>query len=161
MAINTNKYDGVHYQVVLMNMKDGSVQGHAAGCADLKRGVHKFAEPYQAEDGLWDVETKIDAWYAYNADFFAECYEHENCDETKGICANAYDIKWLPCANHVPAEPEVEETNDEVIVLDEPKKTDVEVKRGRKWTYIFVNGEQVMEVRTELADQVLATINFG
>ena len=43
---------------------------------------------------------------------------------------------------------------------DEVAEAVVDVKRGPKWTYIFVNGEQVMEVRSHLADAVLATVKF-
>lgn len=136
-STQAHKYDGVHYQVTLMNMRDGSVQGHRAGCADLKRGKAKFAEPMQADE-VWDVLAKEDARESYNADFD---------EETDGW----YDIEWLPCAKHIPAQREVEETPAPAL----------EVKRGPKWTYIFVNGEQVMEVRSHLADQVLATVNFG
>lgn len=89
MAVRTDKYDGVHFQVTLMNMRDGSVQGHGAGCADLKRGKAKFAEPMQATE-VWDVVTKADAWLSYNSDFLAEGGE-----------SNAYEIDWLPCAKHI------------------------------------------------------------
>lgn len=135
MAINKTKYDGVHYQVSVMNMVDGSVQVHGAGCADLKRGKN-FAEKYQANE-LWDCVDREDIREAYNADFD---------EETDGW----YDMTWMPCAKHVP-EREVEA----------PAEAKVEVKRGPKWTYIFVDGEQVMEVRSHLADAVLATVKFN
>lgn len=142
MTKQTDKYDGVHFQVVLMNMRDGSVQGHAAGCADLTRGVRKFAEPSQATD-VWDVLSKEQAREGYNADFD---------EETDGW----YDINWLPCAKHVPAETEKAEEFD----LHESLPGVVTVKRGPKWTYVSVNGEQVMEVRSEMADYVLNSVNF-
>lgn len=135
MAINKTKYDGVHFQVAVMNMKDGSVQVHGAGCADLKRGKN-FAEKFQADE-VWDCIDREDIREAYNADFD---------EETDGW----YDMTWMPCASHVPA-------REETPVVEESK---VEVKRGPKWTYIHVNGVQVMEVRSEFADQVLANINF-
>ena len=138
MVAQTESYDGVHFQVALMNMRDGSVQGHAAGCRDLTRGAAKFAEPHQAED-IIDALSKEEARESYNADF-----DEEN--------DGWYDIEWLPCAKHIPADHDVVETEVTGPVVD--------VKRGRKWTYIFVNGEQVMEVRSEFADQVLATVNF-
>lgn len=74
------------YGIALVNMTDGSVQGHKAGCADLKRGARKFA------DAPWTFEVphKEAAREAYNADFD---------EEIDGW----YDIEWLPCANHVPA----------------------------------------------------------
>jgi hypothetical protein len=78
------------YDVVTMNMTDGSVQGHRAGCADLKRGRAKFAEPSQANDVL-RVTSKAEARAEYNADFD---------EETEGW----YDIEWAACANHIPAE---------------------------------------------------------
>lgn len=53
--------------------------------------------------------------------------------------------------------PVVDEVAEEIVAT----ATGVEVKRGPKWSYIFVNGEQVMEVRSHLVDQVLATVNFG
>lgn len=158
MTKQAHKYDGIHFQVVTMNMRDGSVQGHIHGCADLKRGVKKFAEPSQADDFM-DVETKADAWLDYNSDFLAE-----------GGPDNAYDIQWLPCAKAVPEgdtqaayEAAFGEEHTPVAYQSEvvTAETTVTVKRGPKWTYIFVNGEQVMEVRSHLADQVLATVNFG
>lgn len=144
MAINTEKYDGGHYQVVLMNMRDGSVQGHAAGCADLKRGKAKFAEPMQADE-VWDVEVKEDAREAYNADFD---------EETDGW----YDIDWLPCANHIPAQREV--TLDQVADAIERSqgKPEVTTRVGRKWTYVFVDGEEVAYVRNDMVALVLATL---
>ena len=121
------------FQVVTMNMRDGSVQGHAAGCLDTLRAVRKFSDPRQANEHT-TVSSKEEARAEYNADFD---------QETDGW----YEIDWLPCADHVPAESKVEESK-------------VEVKRGPKWTYIHVNGVQVMEVRSEFADQVLASVNF-
>jgi hypothetical protein len=140
MAINTEKYDGVHYQVVLMNMRDGSVQGHAAGCADLKRGKAKFAEPSQADE-VWDVEVKEDAREAYNADFD---------EETDGW----YDIEWLPCAKHIPAHREVTEE----APVEETPAPQVTTRVGRKWTYVFVDGEEVAYVRNDMVALVLATL---
>jgi len=156
------KYDGVHYQVVTMNMKDGSVQGHAHGCADLKRGKAKFSDPEQA-DMFMDVLTKHDAWLDYNADFIAEC-EHDGCDEDAEQCVNAYEINWLPCADAVPAFPaEVagEEVTEEdfTAVADEiaaPGKVTTRV--GRKWTYVFVDGEEVAYVRNDMVSLVLKTL---
>lgn len=73
------------HSIALVNMRDGSVQGHKAGCADLKRGARKFAD----EPWTFDVESKADARFNYNADFD---YDVDGW----------YEIEWLPCANHVP-----------------------------------------------------------
>ena len=87
------------HTIALVNMKDGSVQGHEAGCADLKHKSKQADEPYTL-----DVTTKHDAWMDYNDDFLAECDEHEDfCNEDRGICSNAWDIHWSPCADHVPS----------------------------------------------------------
>ncbi len=75
------------HKAVLMNMKDGSVQGHAAGCADLKRGKN-FSEPFQADE-VWEVKDREAAREEYNSDFD---------EETDGW----YDIKWMPCAKSIP-----------------------------------------------------------
>lgn len=76
-----------NHKITLINLRTGEVEGHAAGCADIKRGKAKHA------DAPWtfSVSTKADARAEYNADF----------DEaTDGW----YDINWLPCADHVPSE---------------------------------------------------------
>jgi hypothetical protein len=75
-------------EIVMMNMPDGSVEGHRAGCADLKRHAHKFAEPDQAKD-VWDYPDRAAARADYNADFD---------EETDGW----YDIRWMPCAAGLP-----------------------------------------------------------
>jgi len=138
MTAQTTTYDGTHFQVALMNMRDGSVQGHAAGCNDLKRGIAKFAEPHQAED-IWDVLSKQQAREGYNADFD---------EETDGW----YDIEWLPCAKHVPA------THEEEAPADEPGSDfavdGVTVKVGRKWTYMYLDGVLIAEVLNEQAETV-------
>lgn len=146
MAINTEKYDGVHYQVVLMNMRDGSVQGHAAGCADLKRGKAKFAEPQQADE-VWDVEVKEDARESYNADFD---------EETDGW----YDIDWLPCAKHIPAQreeaPAEDMTLDQVAdAVERAQAPEYTTRVGRKWTYVFLGDEEVAYVRNDQVANVL------
>lgn len=136
MTAQTDTYDGTHYQIVLMNMRDGSVQGHAEGCADLKRGVRKFAEPSQADEA-WDVLSKEEAREGYNADFD---------EETDGW----YDIDWKPCADHVPA-------THEVVEAAPVKDVTVTSKKGSKWTYIYVGGDLVAEVRN---DQVGTVLDF-
>jgi len=138
MAINKTKYDGIHYQVTVMNMRDGSVQVHGAGCADLKRGKN-FAEKYQADE-LWDCVDREDIREAYNADFD---------EETDGW----YDMTWMPCASHVP------DRTDYVADAVEKAQKDVTVttKVGRKWTYIYVGGELVAEVRN---DHVGTTLDY-
>lgn len=73
-------------QVALVNITDGTVQGHKAGCADLKRGkLRKHAE----EAWTLDVESKAQAAAEYNADFD---YEVDGW----------YEIEWAPCAKAVP-----------------------------------------------------------
>ena len=90
------------HTITLVNLKDGLVQGHKAGCADLKATTHHADKPWTLE-----VEDKNAAWLAYNSDFIAECVEHEDfCNEDRGVCSNAWGIHWLPCANHVPSNKE-------------------------------------------------------
>lgn len=97
------------HTIALVNMKDGSVQGHKAGCADLKHKSMQADEPYTL-----DVTTKHDAWVDYNSDFLAECDEHEDfCNEDRGICSHAWDIRWSPCADHVPSGEETPKIVDE------------------------------------------------
>lgn len=149
------KYDGEHYQVTLMNMRDGSVQGHRAGCADLKRGVRKYAEPSQADD-VWDVKTKADAWMSYNSDFLAEGGEE-----------NAYSIEWLPCTKHIAEgdthEAYVAEFGEDEVPLEDvasavERSQDVTVKRGRKWSYIYRGEELLAEVRNDAVEAVIAAL---
>jgi hypothetical protein len=122
MAINKTRYDGVHFQVAVMNMRDGSVQVHGAGCADLKRGKN-FAEKYDGE--VWDCIDREDIREAYNADFD---------EETEGW----YDMNWMPCASHVPDREEA--AADPVVV-----------RIGSKRTLITVNGEEVAYVLNQFA----------
>lgn len=79
------------YSVTLANTNDGTVHGHAAGCADLKRGA--AYKHHKDEQFTVEVETKRDAFLDYNADFIAEGGEE-----------NAWPVEWLPCADHVPAD---------------------------------------------------------
>lgn len=83
------------YKVTIRNLSDGSVEGHAAGCADLKRNVVKRGRRNLAVDHAFTEATtsKRASWLDYNADFIAEGGEE-----------NAWPIEWLPCADHVPAE---------------------------------------------------------
>lgn len=141
MAINKTKYDGIHYQVTVMNMVDGSVQVHGAGCADLKRGKN-FAEKYQAND-VWDCKDREDIREAYNADFD---------EETDGW----YDMTWMPCASHVPARTEDVTLEDVASAVE--RSQDVTVKRGRIWTYIYRGEDLLAEVRTDAADAVIAAL---
>ena len=112
-----------NFAVALVNITDGTVQGHKAGCADLSRGkLRKHA------DEVWNLEvsSKAEAREAYNADFD---------EETDGW----YDIEWAPCAKHVPAEAEVAE--------ELPTTT---VKRGAKWTYLYAaDGTLIAELRND------------
>lgn len=155
MAKQTHKYDGAHYQVTLMNMRDGSVQGHAAGCADLTRKTDKYAEPLQATD-LWDVETLADGWFSYNSDFLAEGGED-----------NAYDINWMPCTSHIPAgdthavyEAAFGEEHTPVAFQTEvvTHKPVITTKVGAKWTYIYSDGTLIAEVRNDQAEVVRNTL---
>lgn len=75
------------HQITLINLTDGTVDGHAAGCADIKRRTRNHAD----EPWTFAVATKHDAWLEYNTDFLAEGEE-----------SGQYDINWLPCAKHVP-----------------------------------------------------------
>lgn len=143
------------HSIALVNITDGTVHGHKAGCADLTRGkLRRHAD----EAWTFDVETKADAWFAYNSDFLAEGGED-----------NAYTINWAPCAKHVPegdthevyvqnfGEEHTPVAYQEAVVTHEPV---LEIKRGPKWTYVFVDGKQVMEIRSELADSALSSIDF-
>lgn len=130
MAINKDKVDGVHFQVAVMNMRDGSVQVHGAGCADLKRGKN-FAEKFQAGD-VWHCEDREDIREAYNADFD---------EETEGW----YEMTWMPCASHVP---EREEDTASVVI----------VRTGSKRTLITVNGEEVAYVLNQFAEAAEAMV---
>lgn len=76
------------YTVALVNITDGTVSGHKAGCADLKRGnLRKHA------DEVWELEvsSKMAAFADYNTDFIAE-----------GGVDNGWPITWAACAKHVP-----------------------------------------------------------
>jgi hypothetical protein len=79
------------YLVTLANTNDGTVHGHKAGCADLKRGA--AYRNHKDEQFEIEVSTKREAWLDYNADFIAEGGEE-----------NAWPVEWLPCADHVPAD---------------------------------------------------------
>lgn len=138
------------HAVALVNLRSGEVEGHKAGCADLKRGHRKQA------DEAWTLEVadKHQAWEAYNGDFIAEC-EHDDCDVENTECRNAYEIKWLPCANHVPDFAEV--TLEDVAAAVE-RSQDVTVKRGRIWTYVYRGDILLAEVRTDAADAVIAAL---
>lgn len=138
------------FEIVTMNMRDGSVQGHAAGCADLKRGVRKFAEPDQADYPL-PVANKHEAWLEYNADFIAE-HDHDGCDVEAGHCDNAYTIEWLPCADHVPATAApAKPKRSRAKKATAPK---LEMKNTGKYTRFYVDGKEVSYVPNELAAEI-------
>lgn len=100
------------YKVQLVNMTDGSVCGHKAGCSDLK----KLAQRHDVLP-VEEIATKHDAWLDYNSDFLAEG-------------SGAYDIDWKACANHVPAgEADVVAEEAEVEVEAEAKPAEL----NRKW----------------------------
>ena len=74
------------FQIQLVNMIDGSVTGHKAGCADLKklkRQGHYVIDPME-------FSSKREAWEDYNEDFLAEGED------------SAWPIDWKPCSDHVP-----------------------------------------------------------
>lgn len=84
------------HSITLINMDDGSVAGHKAGCADIKKQANKF---YSDDPWTFEVSVKHDAWLEYNMDFIQQ-----------GEDAGTYPIGWRPCAKHVSqgAEDEVE-----------------------------------------------------
>jgi hypothetical protein len=127
-----------HY-VAVMNMKDGSVQVHADGCADLKRGKN-FAEKWQAGEA-WECIDREDIREAYNADFD---------EETDGW----YDMTWMPCASHVP-----ERTDYVADAIERVQAEDsVVVRKGSKRTLITVNGEEVAYVLNQYAEAAEAMV---
>jgi hypothetical protein len=155
------------HAIALVNLTDGTVAGHKAGCSDLKRGKHgtKFHadEPWEFE-----VDTKADAWYSYNSDFIAE-----------GGPGNAYDIDWAPCTKRVPegsredvlanlGTDEAEEAPVEDMSVDDladaveetettqEEQDDLEgyapvnATVGRKWTYLYAaDGSLIAELRND------------
>ena len=134
------------FEIVTMNMKDGSVQGHAAGCADLKRGKAKFAEPKQA-GCVQHVNSKWEAWEDYNSDFIAEHDHADTCDPENGLCDNAYEIEWLPCADHVPSHPAPAKPAKKAAAK-------LEMKNTGKYTRFYVGGKEVSYVPNELAAEI-------
>lgn len=137
------------HSIALVNITDGTVQGHKAGCADLSRGKLR-----RHANEVWnlEVETKHEAWAEYNADFLAE-----------GPESGQYEINWLPCTKHVPQgnedtyeawDAEQDEEHGQIAedVLAEivaPVNPTTTVKRGTKWTYVYVGGELVAEIRND------------
>ena len=142
------------HNIALVNITDGSVQGHKAGCADLSRGKLR-----RHADQVWnmEVETKHEAWVAYNGDFLAE-----------GPESGQYEIQWLPCAKHVPQGTEdtyeaweaeslagidkvwdAESEHGQIAEVVAPVSPTTTVKRGTKWTYVYVDGELVAEIRND------------
>jgi hypothetical protein len=126
----------MNHLIAIVNMTDGSVQAHKAGCKDLSRKSRKgvgFA------DEAWELEVtdREEAREAYNADFD---------EETDGW----YDIEWLPCASHVPDREEAEEATVETTI-----------KVCGKWTRFYQNGVEVGRVHNDAADAVFAVIRQG
>jgi hypothetical protein len=126
------------HSITLINKNDGSVEGHKAGCADIKRQGHKdharFGDAWTLE-----VESKREAFLDYNADFLDEGQAEDE----------VYQIRWLPCANHVPADAKVED-----VIVAQPT-----VKVGRKWTAITAaDGSLIAEVRNDQVEAVLALL---
>lgn len=131
--------------IALVNLNTGEVEGHKAGCADLTRGHRKHS------DEVWEfeVDTKAEAWFSYNSDFLSEGGED-----------NAYEIKWFPCAKHVP------EGDQHALYVEAfetpaeptPAEPVTEVKQGTKWTYVYVNGQLVAEIRNDQAHLLAAIV---
>jgi hypothetical protein len=139
------------HNIALVNITDGTVHGHKAGCADLTRGaLRRHAD----EAWTFEVEDKADAWFNYNSDFLSEGGED-----------NAYEIQWAPCAKHVPegdnharyeaafGEEHTPVAYQEEVVTHEPVVTK---KVGAKWTYIYVDGTLVAEIRNDQAHLLAA-----
>lgn len=103
------------FSITLINQTDGTVDGHRAGCADIKRSRKHADEPW-----TFEVDSKRDAYLAYNADFIAESGEEEG----------HWEINWLPCAHHVPETTPAAETFPAHV-------PGIGIKRGPKWTYLF------------------------
>jgi hypothetical protein len=76
------------HSITLINMSDGSVAGHKAGCADIAKYVRKL---FIDDPWTFEVSTKHEAWVNYNCDFLAEGEE-----------SGQYSIDWKACAKHVP-----------------------------------------------------------
>jgi hypothetical protein len=123
------------HAVTLVNMTDGSVQGHRTGCSDLSKKLKKM------ESCELEVASKAMARAEYNADFD---------EETDGW----YEIEWLPCANHVPA------TIDDNI-MGRVAAPVITTKVGAKWTYIYSDGELVAEIRNDQAAAIHAITASG
>ncbi len=122
------------HTVTLVNMTDGTVSGHKALCADLKRTRDHASEPWTLE-----VANKIEAWKEYNADFLAECDEHEDfCNEDRGICSHAWDIRWAACADGVPEGDEDQPTLATVPAATEP----VAPKRALGGPKVTIGGKE-------------------
>lgn len=140
------------HKITLINMADGSVAGHKAGCADIKRGAASHAD----RPWTFSVANKVEAWEAYNSDFFAECLSHEGCDESKAVCSNAYTIEWLPCAAHVPTFDSSTSSNNsntntkEITMNTNAFITDITTAR---------NALVALKVKGERADMVNALLN--
>lgn len=79
------------FDVVLVNNADGSVEGHLAGCADLKK-VGKGKRDHDEATPSVRVQSKHEAWADFNADFIAEGGE-----------SNAYAVDWQGCTSVVPS----------------------------------------------------------
>ena len=115
------------FEITLRNMTDGSIEGHAAGCADLKRKAKRGHAQPSDEPWTFTVATKHEAWTEYNSDFLAEHDPEPECDHDAGTCGHAWSINWLPCADDVP------ETATEVKAKVEPfKATAPKAARGVK-----------------------------
>lgn len=132
------------HSIALVNIYDGTVQGHKAGCADLSRGQLR-----RHADQAWnlEVEHKHEAWISYNIDFLNEGEE-----------SGAYDIDWKACTKHVPQGPEDTYAVWAAEFPQVEQKPVVTTKVGPKWAYIYVDGEQVAEVKSQFVDAVLLAI---
>lgn len=142
------------FSIALVNISDGTVQGHKAGCADLSRGSLRCHA-----DEAWEleVEDKAEAWFSYSSDFLAE-----------GGMDNAYAIDWKPCANHVPdgdnqARYDAAFGEDHTPVAYQTEvvthEDEITMKVGRIWTYVYKNGDLIAEVKTQDAHYVVSLLS--
>jgi hypothetical protein len=148
------------FEIALVNISDGTVQGHKAGCADLTRGNLR---KHNNDAWTFEVQDKAEAWFDYNSDFLAE-----------GGPENAYDIDWKPCANHVPDGDKMAAYNAAfgedhtpvayqapVVETTEVSAAGVTIKVGRKWTTMHAaDGTLIAEVRNDAYDAVSRLIGF-
>jgi hypothetical protein len=147
--------------ITLVTDSYGSVHGHKAGCADIAKQVKKQHMSLEESTWTFDVDTKHEAWVNYNSDFLGEG-------------SGAYDIEWKACANHIEQGAEdteeawenesLAETNLWTVTVETTKELveSPEVvttfKKGAKWTYVYVDGTLVAEIRNDQAHLIAAAV---